>query len=569
MIHRSLRSSYFSIHVTKPQRVLLMGYRQCASSAAAPLINAKGAGVSPQKDEVRSTCQELRRVMASLLEDRQCLYRDAVLSAALDPYRSKLQSLLEGNNFFGGSTETPKSLTLGKLLECRDGWAAQVGGDAISLVDFYNAFLLSALVNSHADVQLVLDCMQQHDHMDPTAETYVAIMHSFTAQRKGPNPVAGDTAFHYFGHALKTRGEGFITPELWSAVFVVCAVTGAAGKLLDQWWELLLKTCKEGSSPLPYGAVHAALTWCSSKGDVERVMRYFNAANSNSMVAFDQNDVPHVIGSGSLTTRSSDQVVQQCQLRLLVKLMVTAKAIELDGGLRALVVKDVRRLIDPEVLRAAPWGIINDLLSGLSLQSAMQLLKFRSAAALEKDGAVPFTLWASLLRRCARDHHIDQAESLFLFIRKRFELSGEQKAELVEIMIRMFATLPQGDFASATSLFIEHVIRHPPGEPRVEPNATFYNLLIRATDTRNAAMMTFLEACAAGIDMNIETFEALCRSNRFGTISSLSKKLPHGYQASKLDQQIRIPADADAHLRREEAMRLRGKPLVDSTGEVD
>nr|CCC90178.1 unnamed protein product [Trypanosoma congolense IL3000] len=560
--------SIFGHLIVKPQRVHGAGCR------GSPLRHVHSGGKlelgeHSKREEVQSVCRSLLDVMATLLTNRQCLYRDAVLHDALNPHRRRLQCLLEGAVPDTTATGTPKELTTEKVLECRDYWKISVRDGISTLVDFYNAFLMSNFVNSHSDVQVVLDVMQQSDHIDPTAETYTAIMLSFISLRKGPNPVIGDTAFHYFGHALKTRGESFITPELWGALFVACAVVGAAEKLVEQWWDLMLKVCEGASVPLPFGAVHAALTWCSSRGDIERALRFFQAAKSKSLILFTPEGTPVVIESGGLMNKSASTVVQHFQLRLIVKLMVTTKAVEHDGGLRALVVDDVRRLIDPAVLQRAEWGVINDLISGLSLQSAMQLLKFRSAKDPEGDGAVPFTLWASLLRRCARDHHIDQAESLFLFIRKRFELLSEQKAELVEIMMRMFATLPQGDFASAMALFVEHVLDHPPAEPAVEPNTTMYNLLIRAADTRNAAMMTFLEACSAGIEMNMETFESLCRSNRFGTIASLSRKLPYDYHASKLDQQLRIPSNIDAHLRREEAMKLRGKPLVDSTGEVN
>lgn len=64
------------------------------------------------------------------------------------------------------------------------------------------------------------------------------------------------------------------------------------------------------------------------------------------------------------------------------------------------------------------------------------------------------------------------------------------------------------------------------------------------------------------------TFELLLNAHPFKTMASLTQKLPHDYPASSLDAQLRLPANVDAHLRREEALRARSKPLYDSTGDV-
>ncbi|ESL08918.1 hypothetical protein TRSC58_03371 [Trypanosoma rangeli SC58] len=524
----------------------------------------------PRRQQVKLTCRSLHSALGSLLEDRQCLYRNAVLIAKLSPHRHELHNLLQRNPTPDVGVAQAMELTKEKLLEWKEEWVHEGSDDESSLLDFYNAVLLSSVIKSDVDVRLILDVMRDYDHLEPNVDTYIAIMLSLIVGRDESNRPAADVAFYYFGHALKSRGESFITDNMWGTLFIVCAVMEAAGKMVDQWWDLFVKTCENASVPLPYTAVHAALTWCSANCDVERVMRFFHTANSSGVVFVSADGAPPcVIARGGLTEPSRDKVVQMCQLKLLVKLIVTVKSIKMDGGLRELVVKDIRRLIGADLLRAAPWGVINDLLSGLSMPSAMQLLKFRSMYLPERDGAIPFALWASFLRRCARDHHIDQAEAVFIFIRKRFQLTSEQKAELVEIMMRMFATLPQGDFTSAMALFVEHVLRHPNGDPSVRPSAAMYNLLIRAADSRNAAMMTFLEACAAGVDINDETFEAVMGCHRHTSLASLTRKLPHDYHASKLDEQLHIPTNVDAHLRREEAMRLRGKQLVDSTGEVN
>nr|CCC47601.1 conserved hypothetical protein [Trypanosoma vivax Y486] len=527
--------------------------------------SAVGKAIPQLRERINLTCHTLRQALDSLLNDRQCLYRDSVLHNAFDPHRCCLRDLINTRENDGAS-----KLTVETLESCRCNWMQNFGDGVESAMQFYNTFFQCSLVRSHNDGRLVLDFMQSRDNLKPNADTYTAIILSLVAQHSHMNKTAVDVVFYYFGNAVKTLGEASITNELWSALFVACAVTGAAPKLVDQWWDVMLRgRITTSSGPLPYGAVHAALTWASSNSDIERALRFFHSANNNLVVFSTSMDDQRTLEAGQLTRASDDAFVQLCQLRLLVKLLVTVKSVKHDGGLRERVVGDIRRLVKANVLRDAPWGVINDLLSGLSLTSAMQLLKFRSSSLQEGDGAIPFTIWASLLRRCARDHHIDQAEAVFVFIRKRFELKSDQKLELLEIMMRMFATLPQGDFASAMALFTEHVLHHPEGEPALEPNATMYNLLIRAADSRNTAMMTFLEACAAGVEVNVETFEGLMNSSQFSTIASLSRKLPHDYSASELDTLLHIPANVDAHLRREEAMKLRGKPLVDSTGEVN
>ncbi|ORC93567.1 uncharacterized protein TM35_000014440 [Trypanosoma theileri] len=527
--------------------------------------------------KVQLTCSALQNTLGSLLEDRQCLYRENVLDAKLTPKRQELKRLLQFNTSNVESSDVV-GLTLEKLMQWRKEWLfgkekEEEGGREIDkrdkVLEFYNAVLFSAAITSDADIRLVLDTMRDHDHLEPDDKTYIAIMLSLIVERKVSHRVKDDVGFYYFGHALKTMGESFITHEMWGALFILCTVMETAGKLIDQWWDLLLKTCEGSSSLLPYAAVHAALTWCSANRDVERVLRFFHTANSKGITAMTENGSICVIKSGGLTEKNRDKMIQMYQLKLLVKLIVTVKSIKMDGGLRNLVIKDIRRLIDADLLQSAPWGVLNDLLSGLSMPSAMQLLKFRSMHTSEGDGGIPFTLWASLLRRCAREHHIDQAESLFLFIRKRFTLTSVEKAELVEIMLRMFATLPQPDYTSAMALFLEHVVRTPQGEPRVAATSSLYALLVRAADSRSAAMMTFLEACAAGVGVSEEMLEAVVNAHRHTTVAALSRKLPHDYQASKLDGLIHIPANVDAHLRREEAMKLRGKPIVDSTGEVN
>ncbi|KAG5467828.1 hypothetical protein LSCM4_00913 [Leishmania orientalis] len=451
--------------------------------------------------------------------------------------------------------------------------------------------------------------------------------------------VAGDLAGHYMGHAL-AQPSASSTPtadgapthravraETWEVFFATLANAQPAPKLLDLWWKRFLDwldeqgTAVSGKSPIdaqdegesaatgapvPYQAIHAVLAWCAQSREMEKALNYFNAVNQRGVMVH-ATTLPHVSSPsplaedftepGCLTCPSKHTAVQQLQLALLVKLMASTKSIKMDGGLRSLVVRDVQRQVSPDVLYTAPWGVINDLIAGLSVPSAMQLLRRCSSSAAaatalsrpagREDGSderarneeataakssstreIPFFVWASLLRRCSREHLQDEAESLFVFLRKKFPITSPEKRELIEIMMRMYTTMHPPDFLSTMDVFIQHVIRTPEGEPKVKPDAVLYELLIKAADTRNAAMMIFLEACAAGVTLTEELFEALMGSTQYKTVASLSRKLPHDYAASSLDAQLKIPADADAHLRREEALRARGKPLYDSTGDA-
>lgn len=437
-----------------------------------------------------------------------------------------------------------------------------------------------------------------------------------------------------------------VTPQTWSVFFSVLAATQAAPKLMDLWWEKFLDfmghahnadyaglpdgamTEEEGKNklekdvlvmngavtasssrapsgspaptaarcPLPYQAIHAVLSWCAGARDIERVLRYYHASDQRGVTApLDLNghypdglQPTQLIPSGGLTTRSNDTKVQQLQLALLAKLMATVKSIKMDGGMRGIVVKDIQRLIDEEVLYSAPWGVVNDVLSGLSTSSGMALLRqcsteFSPASVEAADTSespdskhrseqrrrpIPFYIWASFLRRCCHSHYLDEAESLFLFLRKAFPLSSSEKRELVEIMLRMYATLRPPNFCAMLDLFLQHVVRTPDGEAEIAVDATMYELLIKGADSRNAGMMIFLEACAAGTPMTPELFEALMGTSQCQALASLSRKLPNEYTSSSLDEQLKIPANVDAHLRREEALRARGKPSYDSTGDA-
>lgn len=462
---------------------------------------------------------------------------------------------------------------------------------------------------------------------------------------------------------------------------------------------------RHASTPLPYEAVLGLMAATADNMDIERTVHIFHEVKRRGVrVAapfccfssairngtspsgrrvedekrtpiFPSSSFPMVVSvdpprlKHSLSFSSFPLLLQeQVCLRLFAKLMACTKyANNEDGGLREVVVNDLQRHVSPEVLCSAPWEVINDLLIGLHVPSAMHLVKVRSESILEhptqasakdrnasshpataaetkvdggkqegdqvsacKDqkqrekrqqdpGEVPFFIWASLLRRCARDHLIDEAEALFSFIQAcRASISAKEKKELVTIMVRMYATLSPPDTSDALHVFLEHILRgervastaedkkrnaaggpmntgaqetitqeedekasstahpspastppHQGGSSSAEADESLYSLLIRSADSRNASMMYFLEACAEGISLSEEVFDSLFGSYSYqSSLRSLQKRLPHDYTASKFDTLLRIPTNIDAHLRREEAQREAGQPVVDSTGEA-
>lgn len=585
-----------------------------------------GPSASPVMQPTRAF-QEYRQVFASLLEDRRMMYRDLDLERALlPPRRAAATALLQlikdthPASFDALSSVDTRSQAL--TMECisllRDAWLAantttETEKDLQeSLHQFHTTLLASTFVRTDVDVRHVLSHMVDVDKLRPRADTFEIILSSLiilqnepaltagaaaaTSQGGAPSPAGtvvgqekrlqrheqGDLAGYYFGRALAELAESHRPPEsdfhhLWGTFLTLCALTQVAPQLMDLWWDQMCATdgaVIDGSvaapKPLPYQAVHAAVAWSAANRDIERGLRYFRDANKRGVVISSSGNggvEEHLRAAGAFTTKSTDAQVQMLQLRILAKLMATGKSVKMDGGLKSLVVRDVKHLIDPCVLRQASWGVINDLMAGLTMPSAMQLVKMCSQSKGNGDSAVPFVVWASLLRRCAREHYIDEAESLFLFIRKRFPLTPLEKRELIEIVMRMYASLSPPDYPSTMSILTEHVLRCPPGEPAVAPDMTLYNILIKAADSRNAAMMTFMESAAAGVGMDKGTFEGLLGSNPFAAVASLSRKVPHDYPSSSLDAQMRVPGNVDAHLRREEALTARGKPLYDSTGD--
>eukprot|EP00796_Vickermania_ingenoplastis_P007242 gene7243-5091_t len=399
----------------------------------------------------------------------------------------------------------------------------------------------------------------------------------FGERRQLDRQQLGELAGAYMGHALRAYESSGASPEsmdgVWSAFFVVCAAAQMAPKLLWLWWQKMIESY-DTAAALPFEALWAVLAASADGADIERCLHVFREANRRGLRVSSARD-PDAAGAGmelaagTLTRRSASPAVQALQLRLLAKLMAGTKSVHADGGLREVVVGDLQRLMDPKTLLDAPWEVINDVLVGLSVSSAMQLVKARGSAEEGGDAAVPFMIWASLLRRCARGHHLDEAEALFSFIQARFSLSAVEKQELVAIVMRMYATLAPPDTASTLHAFLQHVVRpQDAGEKDgPQPDGELYSLLVKAADSRNAAMMFFLEGCAAGVSMSPDLFEALLGSDSHAKIRKLNRKLPFEYTSSKLDSMLRIPSNIDAHVRREEVQAALGKPIADSTGD--
>lgn len=413
----------------------------------------------------------------------------------------------------------------------------------------------------------------------------------------GPRSV-GDLPFFYAGRALK---KGIMNDELWSDVMCAVALLGVSQKMFDLWQEQLFQFygvplntvmgCEnstgqpladtdadvEGDDALaaggedfdvvgsetqqterhvkpliPFKAMNAMLSWASHAKDMERAMKLYHVSKTHGVAG--------LVHNGALDPA--------LLCRLAVKVIASARNNSFDGGIKERMVKEVRSLVPSETLLGnTDWGVLNDLIAGLSFSAALTLVKLASQHR-GGDESVPFFIWVGLLRKAAMKRCVAEAEQLFLFIRKRYRTSSEEKGELVEVMMRMHASQRPPDFTSALSIFIDHVASSPEGEPTVAASPVHYKLLIQAADSRNAAAMIFLEGCAKGVPHENSTFSSLFSQNPSSSMSSLSRKLPRDYSSSSLDSQLRIPADSDAHVRREEALRYRGKAPVDSTSEV-
>lgn len=560
------------------------------------------SAAEPNHESGSSSAGEYSSMFWNALSDRRVCYRDDILLDKLLPKRAAvtkhiLDSMPAGEKEKVSLKGILSHLKREKIINNED---AEGGHKHISHI----LLILSDFVRTPRDLATVLDD-SIHSCGGWKAERYVAVFQSlipivamndteqlgldqampssaFGERRLINREDLGELAGLYMGHALRHFAQDpslsiAMMDSVWSAFFIPCCIAQMSPKLLDLWWNKMLKFYDDDGGvactkvkPIPFEAVYGLLAATADNLDIERTLRVFHEANRRGLRLAVQQDGLSSLPPQSLTERSEDLAVQHIQLQILAKLMATAKISNADGGLRELVVKDVKRLISPDVLMTARWEIVNDVLSGLSVSSAMHLVKARSAADQEGDEAVPFFIWASLLRRCARDHYIDEAEALFSFIRFRFpSLAPMEEQELFVIMMRMYGTLSPPDAGAVLHTFLQR-----PGEGMdakrkntpLELQA-LYSILVKGADSQNASMMYFLEACAAGVPIDVKMFDAVMGSSA-RTLRSLSKKLPFDYTSSSLDAMIRIPANVDAHLRREEAQIASGMPIYDSTGDA-
>lgn len=404
----------------------------------------------------------------------------------------------------------------------------------------------------------------------------------------------GDLPLFFAGRALK---NGIMNDELWSDVMLAVVTLNVSEKLFTLWQDQLYDhygvttadAVEEGAAGepssvshhddehslsaggddfdiigadgastapvesdrklIPFKAMHAMLSWAANAKDMEKAMKLYHVAKVHG--------VQDLVREGALDASNL--------CRLAVKVIAAARNTQFDGGIRKMMVNEIHSIVPASTLLAGvSWGVLNDLLVGLSFSSALTMVKVAS----ERRGGdehVPFYIWAALLRAAAKKRCIAEAEQLFLFLRKRFSLTAQDKSELLDVMLRMHAPRKHPDFVSALSLFMEHVVNTPDDEPRIDATAEHYKLLIRAAESRNAAAMMFLEGCSKGMPHDSDTFSSLFARNPSSSLSSLSQKLPREYSSSDLDSHLKIPADSDAHARREEALQFRGKQLVDST----
>jgi hypothetical protein len=406
-----------------------------------------------------------------------------------------------------------------------------------------------------------------------------------------------DRALHVAGRAYKS---GLMSDRMWCDTFLVLAVNQSAPELVDKWLDLYLKDHKAAlevrTKKVPFQMILNGLTLCADERDVERALRWYGLSRR---YAVDYSlSWTRIIRSPSASLSSesqpSEQQVRQqvCELALCARVIRTASFGAFDGGVLQQFVQHVRENVSLDALCRADWPVLRDLMSGLSSSSAMSLVELISKRLAEEgeqeegnergnsdssspsssssssSSSAPLNLWMSLLSNSARSKHVAEAEALFAAIRGQFELSLDERSRAVGIMMNMYASLSPPDFNTLCCFFFEQVVNTPSGEARIVPSEQHYRFLLRAADSPNAAAMIYDEMLAMGIPPTVETFEALLRTANptAGPIKALSKMLPGDYEASPLDAQLKVPADRDAHLRREEALLSRNRPVIDSTG---
>lgn len=478
--------------------------------------------------------------------------------SALAEWQTRMRTLAENRVLFNHTRHSLASEfeRLGSIKEALNSSSQDSSGDPA--VSVCTALGQIAFKSSSADelVAATASCFKAWERQyfskeDVSSVASVAVHTLLSALRFEDSQKVADLPFFYIGRAIRLGGG---TDDLYTDALLSAALLQVTAPLFDKWVESIFSHYVEKKSPLPFRVVHGIVTYTSQAQDIERTMNLYHRCKEHGI---------------QFNSEAGEGAVQGEVLKLLVKVGSCVRRTDMDGGIKHMMLAEIKASVPRDVIYLhASWGVLHDLMALLGFDSAVKLIK-QAAGQRGGDGSVPFFMWASLLRMAAKRYLIDETENLFHFIRKRFQLTSLQKSELVEVVMRMYASAsPAPDFASATALFLEHVVDHPAGEPPIAVSGEHYKLLLRASDSRNAAAMVFLESCASGISIDEDAFASLYAKNPQSSLSALSKKLPHEYGASQLDATIRIPADVDAHARREEALLARKKPCFDSTTTV-
>ena len=401
------------------------------------------------------------------------------------------------------------------------------------------------------------------------------------------NPKVSDQALGVAGRAFK---NGMMTDRVWSDVFLVLALNQCTPQLVDKWLDLYIDTYKndldQRRRKIPFQMILNGASHCVFERDLERALRWYNLSKKYE-VDYSSCLSPLLRSSGDNGSDGDDRDLvlrDVCDLALCGRVIRAVSHAKFDGGLRDQFVDQIRKRFSVETLRKADWSVIADLISGLSSKSAMALVEAvsrkherlnmggqeTSEGADDRDEQAPFEVWAALLRLSVGSRQIVEAETLFNFIRAQFELSPNERDSLIELMMKLYAYAAPPDFNTLCCFFFEHVVSTPEGEQPIASSQRHFNFLMQAADSPNATTMIFHEMISRGVPVSSETYQALLRTTNptSGPIRGLTEKLPQSYEASALDEQLKIPADRDAHLRREEALISRNRAVVDSTGGV-
>ena len=423
--------------------------------------------VAPLQAKVDSVLRSTR----SLAANRQLFYRPRDVLNQSEELRTSLSEL---NNLVDSSTSTgnsssvqPREYYNAQILQCsgftspskeKNEQSASVGTQAVLRI--LKQMKRDGVVADGTTYSAAVQAILLHDLAAASSVKQQSAAHTPTsdatdgATTPSPDQRISDAALFLVGQALQ---QNCMTDDLWTDAMFSCAALRVPAALMDRWVDKLFECYAsaqgENSSAshpsistrgVPFDAVRNMISWAAQANDIERALGYLHRSKQFGIV------FPDAVDEQTLPAAT---IAELCKLELHAKVLCSVKAIQFDGGVRDAMLQEIRSNTSRTTMEQhASWTTLNDLMSGLSFDSSMALVK-RASRARGGDEHVPFFIWASLLRRAARQHLVSESESSFYFLRKRFTLVSEEKAELVEVMMRMYATFRYPDFTSVNGLF--------------------------------------------------------------------------------------------------------------------